>query len=118
MKKLKSLSDLIKQANESNPDHSLGEVTNLLKSGKKSALQHLSSYRPQRINNMFNPLNLIVMTLIIAILTTVLLINPMNEKGPDGSLSEELQVTGYTLQVEESELQVPDSRLQVPSFNL
>ena len=108
MKKEKSLSDLIKQANKSNPDHSLGEVKSLLDSGKKSALQHKLSYQPRWINKMFNPLNLIVMTLIIALLTTVLLVNPLKDKGSVRSFSQEFQVAGSTFQVE-AEGELPDA---------
>ena len=98
MKKQKSLSDLIKQAKLSNPDHSLGEVTNLLSSDKKSSLQHKNSFKPRRINKMFNPLNLIVMTTLIAIFSAVLLFNPFGGR--------ELRVAGSELRVAGSELRV------------
>ena len=108
MKKQKQLSDLIKQAMNSKPEHSLGEVKNLLDSGKKSALQQRSSYQPRRINKMFNPLNLIVMTLIIAILTTVFLIYPLNDRGTDNSFTEELRVVGSGLRVDSNVQAIPN----------
>ncbi len=99
---------MINKAKLSNPDHSLGEVTNLLDSGKKSGLQHKSSFKPRRINTMFKPLNLIVMTLIISILTAVLLINPW------GARVSEDAVANKELRVEKDiqAIQYPDTNIQ------
>lgn len=81
MKKVKSLSELFKQARKMQPVIPVSEIKSLVESGKTSPLASKPSFRPRRITQLFNPLKLIIMITPIAIITaTLLILNPGNRQ--------------------------------------
>lgn len=80
MKKQKSLSELIRQAKQSEANFSKKDVKRLLDSGIKPGLDNIRSNHPRKVNRLFKPLNFIVMISIITMIGTILFLSSPDQE--------------------------------------